>query len=207
MLKDQIDILQKQLDKSFKSSNISSHPGEDHSGPHDVGPSCPPTSNQRDIRTLLDALSDYTTRIGIDAARPRIYESGREISETESGSNRDIRGLLDAVSDSLASLDLPSLRPYESAPPHRGHALIDSGNEEGNSFRALLDRMTTQKNRNSLGDCFYHPPPPAPKEHNPSAWGPGYRHSEVPTPSLSQPISLPTLKVQNTRPNAGANHE
>jgi transitional endoplasmic reticulum ATPase len=150
VLKDQIDILQKQLDKSFKSSNISSHPGEYQSGPHDMGPSRSPTSNQRDIRTLLDALSDYTTRIGVDATRPRIYESGREMSETESGSNRDIRALLDAVSDSLASLDLPSLRAYESAPPHRGHALDDSGNEEGKNFRALLDRMTTQKNRNIL---------------------------------------------------------
>ena len=169
VLKDQIDILQKQLDKSFKSSNILPHPGEYQFGPHDMGSSRPPTSNQRDIRTLLDALSDYTTRIGIDAARPRIYKSGREISGTESGSNRDIRALLDAVSDSLASLDLPSLRAYESAPHHRGHALEDSGNE-GKNFRALLDRMATQI-------C---PPPPPPKENNPSTWGPGYQHPGTP---------------------------
>lgn len=153
--------------------------------------SCPPTSNQRDIRTLLDALSDCTTRIGIDAARPRSYEGAREISGTESGSNRDIRALLDAVSDSLASLDLPSLRAYESAPPPR--------NEEGKNFRALLDRMTTQKNRNILGDPFY-PPPLPPKECNPSSWG-------SPTPSSSQPISLPTLGDQNTRSYAGVNHD
>ena len=172
-----------------------------------MGPSRSPTSNQRDIRTLLDALSDYTTRIGVDAARPRIYESGREMSETESGSNRDIRALLDAVSDSLASLDLPSLRAYESAPPRRGHALEDSGNEEGKNFRALLDRMTTQKNRNILGDRFYHPPPPPPKEYYPGTWGSGYQHPGAPTPSSSQPIPLPTLKDQITRSNAGADHE
>ena len=204
VLKDQIEILQKQLDKSFKSSNNLSHPGEYQPGPHDMGPSRPPTSNQRDIRTLLDALSDCTTRIGIDATRPRIYESGRDISGTESGSNRDIRALLDAVSDSLASLDLPSLRAYESTPSHRGHALEDSGNEEGKNFRTLLDRMTTQKNRNILGD--FYPPPPPPKEYNPSTWRPGYRHPDAPTPS-SQFISLPTLKDQNTRPNAGVNYE
>lgn len=205
VLKDQIDILQKQLDKSFKSSNITSHPGEYQSEPHRMGPSHPLTSKQRDIRTLLDALSDCTARIGIDAARPRIYESGREISETESGSNRDIRALLDAVSDSLASLDLPSLRAYESALSHRGHALEDSENE-GKNFRALLDRMTTQKNRNILGDRLYHPPPP-PKECNSNTWGPGYRHPGAPTPTSSQPISLPTLKDQNTRANVGAKHE
>ena len=203
VLKGQIDILRKQLDKSFKSLNIFSHRGEYQSGPHDKGPSRPPTSDQRDIRTLLDALSDYTTRFGIDAARPRIYESGREISGTESGSNRDIRALLDAVSDSLASLDFPSLRAYESAPTHRGHALEDSGNEEGKNFRTLLDRMTTQKNRNILGD--FHPPPLPPKEYNPSTWRPGYRHPGAPI--SSQPISLPTPKDQNTRPNAGVTYE
>ena len=201
VLKDQIVILQKQLDKSFKS-----HPGEYQSGPHDMCPSRLPASNQRDIRTLLDALSDCTTRIRTDAARPRIYESGREISGTESGSNRDIRALLDAVSDSLASLDLPSLRAYESTSPHRGHALEDSGNEEGKNFRALLDRMTTQKNINILGDRFY-PPPLPPKEYNPSTWGPGNRHPGAPTPSSSQPISLPTLKDRNTKPNANVNYE
>jgi transitional endoplasmic reticulum ATPase len=207
VLKDQIDILQKQLEKSFKSSNMLSNPGEYQSGPHDMDPSGLPKSNQRDIRTLLDALSDCTTRIGIDAARPRIYESGREISGTESGSNRDIRALLDAVSDSLASLDLPSLRAYESAPPHRGHALENSGNEEGRNFRALLDRMTTQKNRIILGDPFY-PPRPPPKEYNPSTRGPGYRHPGAPSPSSSQPImSLPTLKDQTTRSNTGVNNE
>ena len=203
MLKDQIDILQKQLDKSFKSSNILSHPGEYQFGSHDMGTSRPPTSNQRDIRTLLDALCDCTTKIGIDATRPRIYESSSDISSTESGSNRDIRALLDAVSDSLASLDLPSLRAYESAPPHRGHALEDSGNEEGKNFRTLLDRMTTQKNRNILGD--FHPPPLPPKEYNPSTWRPGYRHPGAPI--SSQPISLPTPKDQNTRPNAGVTYE
>jgi transitional endoplasmic reticulum ATPase len=185
VLKDQIDILQKQLDKSFKSTNISSHPGEYQSGPHGMGPSSPPMSNQRDIRTLLDALSECTNRIGIEAALPRIYESGREISGTQSGSNRDIRALLDAVSDSLASLDLPSLRTYEAA-PHRGHALEDSGNEEGKNFRALLDRMTTQKNINILRDRFYYPPPPPPKEYKPSTRGPGYRHPGAPTQSSSQ---------------------
>lgn len=206
VLKGQIDILRKQLDKSFKSLNIFSHRGEYQSGPHDKGPSRPPTSDQRDIRTLLDALSDYTTRFGIDAARPRIYESGREISGTESGSNRDIRALLDAVSDSLASLDFPSLRAYESAPTHRGHALEDSGNEEGKNFRALLDRMTTQKNTSILADRP-HPPPPPPKEYNPSTLGPGNRHLGASTPSSSQPISLPTLKDRNNKPNAGVIYE
>ena len=201
VLKDQINILQKQLEKSFKASNMLSHPGEYQSGPHDMGPSRLPKSDQRDIRTLLDALSDCTTRFGIDAVRPKIYES-REISGTESGFNRDIRALLDAVSDSLASLDLPSLRAYESAPPHRGHE--DSGNEEGKDFRALLDRMTTQNNRIILGDPFYSPPLP-PKEYN---WGtPSPSSSKAPSPSSSQPISLPTLKDQNTRSNTGVNFE
>jgi transitional endoplasmic reticulum ATPase len=204
LLKDQIDILRKQLDKSLKSLNILSHRGEYQSGPHDIDPTRPPTSDQRDIRTLLDALSDCTTRIGIDAARHRIYESGGEISGN--GSNRDIRALLDAVSDSLASLDLPSLRPYESAPPLRRHALEDSGNEEGKNFRALLDRMTTQKNINILADRP-HPPLPPPKEYNPSTLGPGNRHLGAPTSSSSQPISLPTLKDRNNKPNAGVIYE
>ena len=176
VLKDQIDTLRKQLDKTFKSLNISSHPVEYQSGPRYTGPSCPPTSSQRDIRTLLDELSLCTTRIGIDAARPRIFESGRQVSETESGSNRDIRALLDAVSGSLASLDLPSLRAYELASFHRGRAAQDSGNEEGNNFHTLLNRMATQKNRNILADRFYYPsPPPPPKEYNPSTWGPDHR--------------------------------
>ena len=205
VLKDQIDILQRQLDKSL---NLLSHRGEYQSGPHDMGPSRPPTSNQRDIRTLLDALSDCTTRIGIDAVRPRIYEGGREISGTESGSNRDIRALLDAVSDSLASLDLPSLRVYEPASPHRGHSREDSGNEDGKNFRTLLDRMTPQKNINILADRFYAPPPP-PKEYNPSTWGPSNRHLGLgaSTPSSSQSITLPTLKDRNTKPNAGVIYE
>ena len=108
-------------------------------------------------------VSDCTTRIGIDATRLRIYENGREISGTETGSDRDIRALLDAVLDSLASLDLPSLRAYEPAPPHRGYASEDTGNEEGKNFHTLLDRMTTQKNINILADRFY-PPAPPPKE-------------------------------------------
>lgn len=188
VLKDQIDILRKQLDKSFKSLNTPSHPGEYQSGPHYTGPSrppCPPVSNQRDIRTLLDAISDCATRIGIDAAQPRIYESGSQISETESG-----------------PYDLPSLRVYESAAPRR-HESENSGNEEGRNFRALLDRMTTQKNKDILVDRLYYPPPPPPKEYSPNTWGSGYRHPGAPT-SSSEPISLPALKDQKTEPKVGA---
>jgi len=197
VLKDQIEILRRQLKKSFKSPNTSFHPGE-YPGSHYIGASpSSPASNQRDIRTLLDALSDCATRIGIDATQPRIYESGMQVLETESGSNRDIRALLDTLSDSLASLDLPSLRVYESAPPHQLQERADGGNEEGRNFRALLDRMATQKNRDILMDRFYYPPPPPPKEYNPSTWEPGYRHPGAPTPS-SELISFPPFKDQNT---------
>ena len=103
------------------------------------------------------------------------------MSEMESGSNRDIRTLLDAMSDSLASLDLLSLRIYESAPPRRRHEHEDSGDEGGTNYRALLDSVTTRKNGDTLADRFYyHAPPPPPKEYN------------------------PTLKDQNTGPDAGA---
>lgn len=181
-------MLRKQLDKTFKSLNISSHPVEYLSGPRYTGPSCPPNSSQRDIRTLLDELSLCTTSIGIDAALPRIFESGRQVSETESGSNRDIRALLDAVSGSLAPLDLPSLRAYESASTHRGRAAQGSGNEEGNNLHILLDRMTTQKHRDILADRFYYsPPPPPPKEYITSTWRPGHRSPE--TAASSGPIN------------------
>ena len=207
VLKDQIEILRKQLKKSFKSSTTFSHPAEYQSGPNHTGPSRPPSSpasNQRNIRALLDALSDCATRNAIDATQPRIYESGRQLPETDNGSSRDIRALLDSMSDSLASSDLPSLRVYESAPPHPRHKRDDSGNgnEEGRNFRALLDRMTTttQKNREILMDRFYYPPP---KEYNPSTSGQGCRHPGAPTPSR-EPILSP-LKNQSTGPTAGAN--
>jgi len=208
VLKDQIEILRKQLKKSFKSSTTFSHPAEYQSGPNHTGPSrqapSSPASKQRNIRALLDALSDCATRNAIDATQPRIYESGRQLPETDNGSNRDIRALLDAMSDSLASSDLPSLRVYESAPPHPRHERDDSGNgnEEGRNFRALLDRMTTttQKSREILMDRFYYPPP---KEYNLSTSGQGCRHPGAPTPS-SEPILSP-LKNQSTGPTAGTN--
>ena len=192
VLKDQIEILRRQLKKSFKSSTTFSYPAEYQSGPNHTGPS-PPASNQRNIRALLDTLSDCATRNAIDATQPRIYESGRQLPETDNGSNRDIHALLDAMSDSLTSSDL---RVYESAPPHPRHERDSgsgNGNEEGRNFRALLGRMTTttQKNREILMDRFYHPPP---KEYNPSTSGQGCRHPGAPTPS-SEPIlsSGPTV--------------
>lgn len=179
VLQEQVDILRKQLDKQFDKA-FKSNAYEYQSGSHHAGPSRSPTSNQRDIRTLLDTLS-----------QPRTYESGRQTSETESGSNRDIRALLDAMSDSL------SLRTYESAPPHRRYGAEDPGNEEGKNFRALLDRMSTQGNKDIPADWSSYPANPL-QGYNSSAWRP------APTPSSSEYFSFPASRGQNIGPNAGA---
>ncbi|KAF8165526.1 P-loop containing nucleoside triphosphate hydrolase protein [Crassisporium funariophilum] len=156
VLKDQIEALRKQLDKSANTRNsVFTQDQIRHEIPS--RPSQPSGTRERDVRALLDALSESAPRV--DNRSNRIYESGNQRHETEVRTSRDIRALLDAVSDSLTSLDLPSVRAYEPAPSyhHRDGPTREGEPDEGKNFRALLDRITSERDRDMLADKIFHP--------------------------------------------------
>ncbi|KAF9464375.1 P-loop containing nucleoside triphosphate hydrolase protein [Collybia nuda] len=100
MLKEQIKMLRKQLDKSngtyeFKWRNDTNTP---------IVPRRPARpNNERDVHTLLDALSD--------SARPsRIFDTGHYSQVVVDRSDRDVRILLDEMSDSLGRSEISSRR-------------------------------------------------------------------------------------------------
>jgi len=108
MLKDQIKVLRKQLDK------VSAHFGAAPAVAY--APSLSGQAPGRDIRTLLDELSDSAAR-GDNSLR-RVYTSVPEVprsSSTSGYNDAHVRMLLDALSESIGSTRrnaVPSNRIY-----------------------------------------------------------------------------------------------
>ncbi|KIM46377.1 hypothetical protein M413DRAFT_441472 [Hebeloma cylindrosporum] len=159
VLKEQIETLRKQLDKLSTANGIA-HPSdaarnEPQRSYNPTGVpkhSSHPRNSEQDIRTLFDTLSSASTpRVG--PANSRFYQTMQPTQQGET--RRDIRALIDALSDSLASLDLPSVRAYEAAPFLRTHDNLPITDDDGRNFRSLLDRISTQRDRDFIADRFY----------------------------------------------------
>ena len=159
MLKEQIETLRKQLDKLATADAIARPIRLDtpHSSPqHRYNSTGVPkhsshsNTSEQDIRTLLDTLSSASTP-RLD--HRRFYQAMRLTQQGET--SRDIRALIDALSDCLAPLDLPSIRAYGAAPLTRTHDNPPISDDDGRSFRALLDRISAQRDKDFIADRFY----------------------------------------------------
>lgn len=127
-LKGQIRVLRKQLDKiSNTSSSLldQSPPSSKEQAP----------DSSRDIRALLDALSDSLDKSAIGS--PRIFSTA---DSSNAPGNRDIRALLDALSDSISKSEALNLRSQ----------YLQEAADGGNEFRALLDKMLTLRDGDKL---------------------------------------------------------
>jgi len=152
VLKEQIETLRKQLDKPATADGIARPmpldvPQHRYNSTEVPKHSSDSNTSERDIRTLLDTLS--SPRLD----HRRFYQATRPTQQGETG--RDIRALIDALSDSLASLDLPSIRAYEAAPLTRTHDNPPISDDDGRSFRTLLDRISAQRDKEFIADRLY----------------------------------------------------
>ena len=160
VLRDEIEALRKQMDKSsIKSSN---NPSEDSYGVRasNAMPVRPKNTsdNGRDVRALLDALSDSIARSDI---RPsRIFETRhhQQQSQTNAQDGRDVRVLLDAVSDSLSRNNIRPLRVFDThnqVPAHNRTLPSTASDGAQRDFRVLLDGIHSQGQGDILADRIY----------------------------------------------------
>jgi hypothetical protein len=127
---EQIEALRSQLD-NFSKANA--HPFPLPSTPEPVG--------GRDIRELLDSLSD--------SIPPRTLTNYRLTPDTSGG--RDVRVLLDALSDSIANSDIIPLRsgPTDGYP----RPDLESG---GRDVRVLLDALSDSIAKSEIRSRMSH---------------------------------------------------
>jgi len=175
VLKEQIAILRNQLDKSALcaskpvSQSMSTHEGcmisvtDHYHYQHQAGsaPPHPPRPNpqsEHNVHALLDTLSDSAPRVGYRL--PRVYDVENQRQPGSRSGDGDIRVLLDALSDSLANTGLQASKVFDAfiSDNHRGNA-YEGVDEQGRNFRALLDRINSQRDRDILGDRIYHSVP------------------------------------------------
>ncbi|TFK22343.1 P-loop containing nucleoside triphosphate hydrolase protein [Coprinopsis marcescibilis] len=158
LLKTEIEILRKELNKG----------GQYYQSGHASGgaprrPPRPSSATERDLRVVLDALSDSAPFIDNGRQSGRIFDSESDsrsqLTEEEIRNKGDIRALLDALSAHLQVNDLPSFRRYETGhyrhsshgQRHRGRDREERDDEDnGRSYRRLLDRISTDQRDRDL---------------------------------------------------------
>ncbi|KAF6762084.1 ATP-dependent Zn protease [Ephemerocybe angulata] len=164
LIKSEIKTLRKQLDKTAGYDYIQSKQPEVVAPKQTAKPTRPPrpsSSNERDIRAILDALSEHapvvespTRRFWADATNERNSNNpgASQPSQAEIRKARDIRALLDALSDRLDATDIASFRRYEAAPL----SVYQDDEEEGREYRGLMDRLTERERDMRLFDLQQH---------------------------------------------------
>ncbi|KDR83952.1 hypothetical protein GALMADRAFT_219779 [Galerina marginata CBS 339.88] len=218
VLMDEIETLRKQLDKSaasttttFETSTRAQEPYVWSNEARRSPPSRPPrpnASNDQDVRSLLDALSERAPRA--EPRLSRIYQgSERNAPQIDARNRRDIRVLLDELSDSLASLDLPSVRAYEDvSSTHRGqNTPHGASQDEGRNFRALLDRIAQSERDFMASDRLYYSQPssagnPTTGAHN--NWNPTGPAPVIGNPASPQGPLFPSDSRLNVVPQFGS---
>ncbi|CAA7260036.1 unnamed protein product [Cyclocybe aegerita] len=175
VLKGQIESLRKGLEKSF-SPYVIFPPHKPQFQPSNFVDQTqhPPQStqgNRRDIRTLLDALSDAAPPVD---PRARIYQTPSPCAVPQV-QHKDIRALLDALSDSLASLDIPAVRLYDSTPHSAPSRLSQAAHDAERDIRAITQRINTQIERR-----YHH-------QHSTSAVETQRNYAAVPAPGNLMP--------------------
>ncbi|KIK04665.1 hypothetical protein K443DRAFT_675683 [Laccaria amethystina LaAM-08-1] len=128
ILKVQIETLKKQLDQAdVRPTSFEATCSFENSVSPSLRVPCPDSSQQRDVRVLLDTLSDHP---------PRIYDLGTH--------GRDLQTLHDALLNALAKCGLqsPRLSDTDFSPEVESRM----GNTDVGAYRALLDRVAYQRN-------------------------------------------------------------
>ena len=123
---DQIKLLREQLDQTPKAIPQTPAP---------VEPTEP--SGGRNIRRLLDALSDSIAKSDIAFRSSGVYPTQRDI-----GGGRDVRVLFDALSDSIVKSEMYA-RTSRIFDTRGSTAQPPSTEQDGSEFRRLLDRMSS----------------------------------------------------------------
>jgi hypothetical protein len=139
VLKSQISELRKQLDKNphlLCSTNYHSQ---------QRGPPLPSScSDSRDIRVLLDALSDSISKSSKIFDTSASSPAPHSISRLPEG-NRDIRVLLDALSDAVEKSNVIPTRIFDTQ-----QSPSETFNDTKN-FKVLLDNLSAYNPRNGIG--------------------------------------------------------
>ncbi|KAF5333195.1 hypothetical protein D9611_002641 [Ephemerocybe angulata] len=179
LIKSEIKTLRKQLDKTAGYDYIQSKQPEVVAPKQTTKPTRPPrpsSSNERDIRAILDALSEHapvvespTRRFWADSTNERNSNNPRasQPSQAEISKARDIRALLDALSDRLDATDIASFRRYEAAPL----SVYQDDEEEGREYRGLMDRLTERERDMRLFDLQQHTQQRPARRGGPSFFG------------------------------------
>ncbi|KAJ2931671.1 hypothetical protein H1R20_g5400, partial [Candolleomyces eurysporus] len=154
LIKQQISTLRKQLDKAVSGQRAASSARDGTP----IRPPRPSSSSERDIRRILDALSDAAPPVD----RPRrVYttdDSHRSPTEEEARKARDVHALMDELAAHLETSDAMSFRRYET-PSSRRYGVpgrYDDESEDDGSYRALLDRLTERERDMRIFDLQQH---------------------------------------------------
>lgn len=169
LIKSEIKNLRKQLDKTTGYDYIQSQSDTQAAG-QDPKPTSKParpprpnSSNERDIRAILDALSDRSPTMegrrffrgaqDYGRAPPPTRRSARPTPE-DVRKDRDIHSLLDALADHLETSDASSFRRYEAGSSFSGYE--EGEDSESNTYRGLFDQLSERERDTRLFSLQQH---------------------------------------------------
>ena len=153
-------------------------------------------AGNRDIRVLLDALSDSIARS--DRPQPKVFTTHLR-HEPPPARTRDVRVLLDALSDAVDKANVLPMRIFDTYPLD-AEALGDTRPGDGQEFRTLLDKLSLdsqpQPQERSKSEKIFStlPPPTAASTQSRAAPGPASPGSQSTKPY--NPVYVNSVTVQ-----------